>query len=187
MHSLKPVTALGGIEPRTDVFHHLSIIENDGLALASFAARRGFELECQTVLKGLLGVVPSVGKAIFNDPISGFWLGPDQWMLTAPRDSHELLADIVKNECGAAASMSEQMGAWICFDVIGDALLAFCERICSAPIRQMQGGDTRRTSIHHLNCILIQQSAGDQIRIFGPRASADSLHHALFTTATALA
>ena len=87
MHSLKPVTALGGIEPRTDVFHHLSIIENDGLALASFAARRGFELECQTVLKGLLGVVPSVGKAIFNDPISGFWLGPDQWMLTAPHDS----------------------------------------------------------------------------------------------------
>ena len=75
MHSLKPVTALGGIEPRTDVFHHLSIIENDGLALASFAARRGFELECQTVLKGLLGVVPSVVKAILTIQYLAFGLG----------------------------------------------------------------------------------------------------------------
>lgn len=185
MHNLKTVTALGGTEPRTDVFDHITIAENDGVALASVAARFGQERKCHAVLKKLLGAVPDIGRAVLRDPEAGFGMGPDQWMIGAPRATHELLADDLKATFGPAASVTEQTGAWVCFDVTGPAMEDFCERICSVPIRQMQSGDVQRTAIHHMSCFVIRREAFDHIRILGPRASAKSLHHALVTTAIA--
>ena len=183
MHNLKTVTALGEAEPRVDVFAHITIAENDGLALASVTARMGREAECHVALEGILGAVPEVGRAVLRDPEAGFWIGPDQWMLGAPRATHELLADQLKARMGDAASITEQSGAWVCFDITGPAMLDFCERICGVPIRKMVAGDARRTVIHQLGCFVIRREANDHIRILGPRASAKTLHHALLTAA----
>ena len=58
MHDLKTVTALGEAVPRVDAFDHITITENDGLALASVAARMGQEAACHSALNSLLGAVP---------------------------------------------------------------------------------------------------------------------------------
>lgn len=187
MLDLKPVTALGGTEPRIDRFENVCIAENDGVALASVAARMGHEKACQGVLKKLLGAVPQAGKAVLHDPEAGFWMGPEQWMIGAPRATHELLADQLKELLGNAASVTEQTGAWVCFDVTGPAMADLCERLCGVPIRQMQAGDAQRTMIHHLGCFVIKREADDHIRILGPRASAGSLHHALMDAAHSVA
>lgn len=187
MHDLKTVTALGGAEPRVDAFDHITIAENDGLALASVAARLGREAECYAALNDLLGAVPDVGKAILRDPEAGFWMGPDQWMLGAPRATHELLADHLKARFGDAASVTEQSGAWVCFDITGPEMENFCERICAVPIRRMVAGDLQRTVIHQLGCFVIRREASDHIRILGPRASAKTLHHALLTATHSIA
>lgn len=187
MHDLKTVTALGEAVPRVDAFDHITITENDGLALASVAARMGQEAACHSALNSLLGAVPDVGRAVLRDPEAGFWMGPEQWMLGAPRATHELLADQLKSLVGDAASVTEQSGAWVCFDVKGPAMEAFCERICAVPIRQMVSGDVQRTVIHQLGCFVIRREASDHIRILGPRASAKTLHHALLTTAHSIA
>jgi len=187
VHNLKTITALGGTEARVDAFAHITIAENDGVALASVAARLGKEKKCHTVLKKLLGAVPEAGRAQLHDPEAGFWMGPDQWMIGAPRATHELLADDLKAKFGDAASVTEQTGAWVCFDITGPQMRDFCERICAVPIRQMVAGDARRTVIHHLGCFVIRREADDHIRILGPRASAKTLHHALLTTAQAMA
>lgn len=187
MHNLKSVTALGGTTARIDAFAHITITENDGLALASVAARLGHESKCHAVLKKLLGAVPQTGRAHLNDPEAGFWMGPEQWMIGAPRDTHELIADDLKAKLGDAASVTEQSGAWVCFDVTGSQMEEFCERICAIPIRNMKSGDVQRTVIHHLGCFVIRREAADHIRILGPRASAKTLHHALLTTALAIA
>ncbi len=187
MHDLKPITALGGTEPRIDRFENLCITENDGVALASVSARSGHEETCRDVLKTMLGAVPEVGKAILHDPEAGFWMGPEQWMIGAPRDTHELLADQLKSSLGDAASVTEQTGAWVCFDVTGPAMPDLCERLCAVPIRRMQAGDAQRTVIHHLGCFVIRRQANDHIRILGPRASAGSLHHALLEVARSIA
>lgn len=187
MHDLKPLTALGGTEPRIDRFDHVAIAENDGLALASVAARLGQEKACRAALKSLLGAVPRPGKAQLRDPEAGFWMGPDQWMIGAPRDTHEMLAETLKTRFGDCASITEQSGAWVCFDVIGKGMHDVCERLCAVPIRRMKSGDAQRTVIHQMGCFVIRRADQDHIRILGPRASAGSLHHALIIAAQATA
>ena len=183
VHDLTTTTALGGTTPRVDAFDHITITENDGVAFASVAARLGQEAACAKAMTSLLGAVPDIGRAILRDPEAGFGMGPDQWLLGAPRATHEDLADQLKTHFGTSASVTEQTGAWVVFDVTGPAMPDLCERICSVPIRTMTAGDARRTIIHHLGCFVIRREADDHIRILGPRASAGSLHHALLAAA----
>ena len=187
VHDMKPITALGGTEPRVDTVAGVTLSENPGLALASVAARLGHEAACRKHLKAVIGAVPEAGKCQLNDPEAGFWMGPDQWMIGAPKASHELLADTLKDLLGDAASVTEQSGAWVCFDITGPAMPEMCERLCGVPIRQMQAGDAQRTVIHQLGCFVIRREANDHIRVFGPRASAITLHHALITAAKSVA
>lgn len=187
MHDLTPITALGGTEGRVDAFDHVTITENDGVAFASVAARQGREKACYAALKKLLGQVPPLGRAILRDPEAGFGMGPDQWMLGAPRATHELLADQLKERFKDSASITDQTGSWVVFDVRGPAMPDLCERICNVPIRTMTAGDAQRTVIHHLGCFVIKREADDHIRILGPRASAGSLHHALIDAAKSTA
>ncbi len=186
MHDLKAMTALGGAEARVDRFDHITIAENDGLVLASVAARMGRERDCHRVLEKLLGAVPGPGRAQLHDPEAGFWMGPEQWMVGAPRETHEGLADTLKSLLGNAASVTEQTGAWVTFDVTGTAMQDMCERLCAVPVRRMAAGDTQRTVIHQLGCFVIRREAYDHIRILGPRASAETLHHTLITAAQSL-
>lgn len=187
MHDLKPITALGGTEPRTDTIGTVTIAENDRVALASVAVRLGREAACQKVIKQLLGAVPDVGREVLHDPEAGFWMGPDQWMIGAPMGTHEDLADQLKAKLGEAASVTEQSGAWVVFDVTGEKMPDLCELLCNIPIRKMTSGDVRRTSVHQMSCFVIRRVAYDHIRILGPRASAQSLHHVLITTARSVA
>ena len=188
MHDLLPVTALGGTEPRVDVIGTVTITENPGVALASVAARMGQEAAVAKALSPLLGgPLPGPGRAQLNDPVAGFWMGPEQWMLGAPMQTHELLADQLKETLGDAASVTEQSGAWVVFDVTGERMPDMCELLCAVPIRRMVAGDAQRSVIHQLGCFVIRREAEDHIRILGPRASAETLHHALVTAATTVA
>ena len=187
MHDLKPMTALGGDTPRVDVIATVTIAENDGVALASVAARLGKEAECAKGLETVLGAVPAVGRAVLHDPEAGFWMGPDQWILGAPVATHDDLADQLKAKLGDAASVTEQSGAWVVFDVTGQKMPDMCELLCNVPIRRMVAGDVQRTMIHQMGCFVIRRDANDHIRILGPRAAAASLHHALITAARSVA
>lgn len=187
MHNLKTVTALGQATPCIDAFDHVTITENDGLALASVCARIGHEATCRAALKTLLGDVPDLGRTVLHDPESGFWIGPDQWMIGAPRATHEHLADQLKTMFGNAASITEQSGAWVCFDITGPAMPDLCERLCNIPIRTMTEGDVQRTVIHHLGCYVLRRQAEDHVRVLGPRASAKALHHAMIEAAHSVA
>ena len=187
MHDLKTITALGGSEPRTDTFPHITISEKDGLALASVAARLGSEDECNKHMQDLLGAVPAPGQAVLGEPESGFWMGPDQWMIEAPKETHELLADDLKDRFTGCASVTEQSGAWVCFDLVGAGMEDVTERLCAVPIRKMQTLEARRTIIHQLGCFVIRHTGADHLRVIGPRASAGTLHHALMTAAESTA
>jgi len=184
---LVPMTALGGTQPRIDTIGSVTVTENDGVAFASVTARQGKEKACYVAMKKLLGAVPPIGRAILRDPEAGFGMGPDQWLLGAPRATHELLADQLKSLFKDSASITDQTGAWVVFDVTGPSMPDLCERICNVPIRKMIAGDAQRTVIHHLGCFIIRRQADDHIRILGPRASALSLHHALLGAAYSLA
>lgn len=182
MHDLSPITPLGGHEPRVDDIGGTTLRENINLALASVHARLGQEDACAAHLKGLLGQdAPEPGRAVLRDPEAAFWTGPHQWMVGAPFDSHEDLEAQMKARFGDTASVTEQTDAWACFDLSGPGMEAVMELLCPINIRQMLTGDAQRTSIHHLGCFVIRRDPADWVRILGPRASAESIHHAIVT------
>jgi sarcosine oxidase subunit gamma len=186
VHNLTAITALGGSSPRVDTVANATLSENPNLALASIAARFGQQIACVNHLSALLGSsVPDPGKACLNDPEAAFWMGPDQWMISAPFASHEDLATQLKGRFGEIASITEQTDAWVCFDLRGDAIEDVMELLCALNIRAMQTADATRTVIHHLGCFVICHEPANWVRILGPRASAGSLHHAILTAMTA--
>ena len=184
MHDLIATPAIGGV-PQT--IGTVTVAENTNVALASVAARNGQADTCAAGLKAILGALPDVGKAVLHDPEAGFWMGPDQWMIGAPMNTHEDIAYRLKEKLGQSASVTEQSGAWVVFDVTGARMPDVCALLCNIPIRKMVAGDVQRTVIHQMGCFVIRRTAKDHIRILGPRASAKSLHHALITAAASVA
>lgn len=178
MHDLVAITALGGSEPHVDTVGTVTCTEVPDVALASVAARAGREAEAREALTKLIGAsAPDVGQ-FTGDVVSAFWIGPEQWMVEAPFDTHEELAHQTKNCVGDTASVSEQTDAWTRFDLGGADVLAVLELLCILDCRKMEPGETARTSIHHLGCFVLCRTA-TSFSLYGPRSSAGSLHHAI--------
>ncbi len=187
MHSLTPITALGGQTPQTTTIGTVTITEIETVALASVATRKGGKTATEKVVKSFVGAVPAVGKSASKGDITGFWIGPDQWMIAAPLETHETMADDLVAQVSSKASITEQTGAWAIFDITGDAMPDICERLCALPIREMAAGDVRRSSVHQLGCFVMPIADGQTLRLIGPRASAGSLHHAILAAAGSVA
>lgn len=178
MSDMKPITPLGGAEPRVDTLGAITVTEVTETALASYAARLGSEAKAVATLEGVLGQkAPAPGTAVFGD-MAAFWTGPDQWMVMAPIESHELLADELETAAAGQASVTEQTDGWCRFDVTGPALSDVFERLCPVNLRSFTGGEATRTSIDHLGCFVICVTP-EHVSVIGPRSSAGSLHHAL--------
>jgi sarcosine oxidase subunit gamma len=181
---LKAITALGADRPQVDQFDGLTLAERPDFALASLAARQGAEAQCASLVKEKLGFdLPAPGKGILAEPFGVFWMGPEQWMISAPHDSHEDLAETLKQAVGNAGSVSEQTDGWCRFDLTGAGLLAVMERLCNADLTTMEAGDARRVRLEHLGCFIWCLEPGQTVAVIGPRSSAASLHHALIGAA----
>ncbi|WP_308917879.1 sarcosine oxidase subunit gamma [Jannaschia sp. LMIT008] len=179
MHDLRPITALGADARREDAVGALTLTERPDIALASVAARLGREGEARDRLRAVIGAVPGPGEVQLHDPEAGFWIGPDQWMVGAPFDTHEDLAARLKARFGDTASITEQTDAWTCFDLRGAEVEDALELLCNLDVRRMETGSARPTVIHHLRCFVTRRDPPDWFRVVGPRASADTLHHAI--------
>lgn len=177
---MTPMSALGGTTPKTATHGPVTLTEVTQLALASVSARLGQAEACRMVLQELLRQpAPRVEGLVMHDPETAFWMGPDQWMISAPHETHEDLAAQLKHRCGASASVTEQNDAWVVLDMKGD-VVPVMELLCPINMRVFDQGNARRTTIDHLGCFVTHPGI-DHLRIFGPRSSAGSLYHALLT------
>lgn len=185
--SMLAITPLGSNVAQHDEIGSFEIAEITDLSLASYAARLGQEERASQHLAGFIGdEAPQPGRLCQAAEKGAFWIGPDQWMVFAPYQSHENLAALVQDECAGSASITEQSDAWCCFELLGGDLSIVFERLCAADIRSCTGGETIRTSIEHLGCFVLVIRR-DLIRVLGPRSSATSLHHAFITALKAVA
>lgn len=183
MHDMIALTALGATTAQVDDFDGLRISERPDWALASLAARLGREGDLGAAARGFLGAeLPGVARSTEIGPFHVFWIGPEQWMVEAPHDSHENLAAELKAAVGDAGSVTEQTDGWVRFDLEGAASHDVLERLCNADTRAMAAGSATRSRIEHLGCFLVRRGAA-HFSILGPRSSARSLHHALVTAA----
>ena len=186
MHDLTPITALGSYEARVDTIGNLTCREVPEVALAAVSARMGKESQTRTAIKKLIKAdAPDVSR-FDGGTVSAFWSAPEQWMLEAPFDGHEDLAARAKVTLKANATVVEQTDAWTRFDIFGDDVLDAMELLCNANTRSMMAGACTRSSIHHLGCFILCRNT-NQFSIYGPRASAGSLHHAILTALQTIA
>ncbi len=180
--ALKPLTALGGETPQTDTIGAFVLEENDGIALASVAARLGKESACKEELAKFLSTdIPGVARAEATDEFCIFWMGPDQWMVEAQYNTHELLASELKAALNDTASITEQSDGWCRFDLSGENVTRVLERLCALDTALMDDMSANRTAIEHMGAFVICRKKRQHFSIYGPRSSAHSLHHGLLT------
>lgn len=175
---LKAMTALGAHEPATVTVGPLTVTERFDVALASVAARRGrmADLEAAAKVAGL--PLPGPARFVAGTPYSTFWVAPEMWFVEADIASHEMIATILKDALGDAASVTEQTDAWICLDLAAADLAPLLERLCNVDFPGVPDGHATRTMLEHLGCYLIKHDPG-AARLYGPRSSAASLLHAI--------
>ena len=180
MPDLIAITPLGATRPRIDSHGPVTLTEVTDRALASVAARLGHEAQTAALVTSLIGA-PAPGPARMGGTgLTAFWMGPNQWMLDAPIETHEDLAHQIVAQAKGAASVTDQTGAWCRFDLSGDGLADVLERLTNANTRAFTGGEAQRTAVEHMGCFLLCHSPR-HISVIGPRSSAGSLHHAILT------
>lgn len=180
VHDLIAITPLGATRPRIDSHGPVTLTEVTDRALASVAARLGHEAQTATLVISLIGAPTPDPARMGGDTLTAFWVGPDQWMLDAPLETHEDLAEQIAAQAKGAASVTDQTGAWCRFDLTGEGLADVLERLTNANVRAFTGGEAQRTAVEHMGCFLLCHSPR-HISVIGPRSSAGSLHHALMT------
>ena len=181
----EPLTPLGQAEPQTVTIGPFTICERVDTALASLATRRNRDADVAGAAKGAGIPLPPPGRQA-NATFAAFWLAPGMWMIEAPFATHEDIRAHLLAIFGDAASITEQTDAWVRFDLAADTLPALLERLCNVDLARAAVGAATRTVIDHLGCYLIKRS-DREITLYGPRASAQTLHHALTVAATSLA
>ena len=179
---LNPITALGHTAPEVDMIGPWTITERADVALASVAVRRGRLGDLQAAAAGAGVPLPAAGAAAQGTPYSAFWMTPEMWMVEAPFASHEDIRAHLLPAFGDAASITEQTDAWVRFDLSGADLPRLFERLSNFDLAKAPAGAATRTVMEHLGCYLIKRS-DTLVTIYGPRSSAQSLHHALIVAA----
>nr|WP_232897287.1 sarcosine oxidase subunit gamma [Pontibaca salina] len=179
---MKPITPLWGTVAQVDNIGGMRISECPDWALASVASRRGKEDAAAAAAAKFLGFdLPDVARCATKEPFAAFWMGPHQWMIEAPHDTHEDLAAQVTAAVGENASVTEQTDGWVRFDLEGPHCHSVLELLCNANTRAMDQGAALRTQLAHLGCFLICRKTGTHFSVIGPRSSAGSLRNALIT------
>lgn len=179
---LKPITALGHDAPEVDSLGPWTITERADVALASLALRRGRLAEVQAAAAAAGVPLPGAAMSAQGEVYAAFWVTPEMWFIEAPFASHEDIRAHLLAAFGETASITEQTDAWVRFDLAGPGLERVLERLSNFDLAQAALGAATRTVMEHLGCYLIKRSES-LVTVYGPRSSAQSLHHALVVAA----
>lgn len=185
MHKLSPITALGNESGHSVEIGPFTLSEIAGLSIASVAARLGHESKCDDILAELQSNSRvETGRINPHDELTVFGIGQDQWMVTDPVDMQDDLTIRLKSLFKQSASITEQSGAWACFDLSGPNLHFVLERLCPINFAKLNPGAAARTQIDHIGSfVTYYERPIDFLRFLGPASFAQSLYEAISVAA----
>lgn len=176
MPDLKPLTALGGSTARAVSYGTLMLEENNGLAFASLALRRGI---AEPSPFGL--ALPGPGRWAENDAAAALWTGPSQWLVEGPGRAETDFAAEVSTAC-PGCSVTEQTDGFVAFEVRSAAgkapILALMAKLVNLDPSRFGPGTGTRTGLEHMSVFVIRRAA-DRLAVIGMRSAAATLWHAL--------
>lgn len=186
-YRLAPTFACGGAAPLLARHGAVTITERPDLALAALAQRAG-DAALEALVRDVTGApLPGPGRISGQaDGVQLAWTGPGQWLALAPADRHPDLAWMLVARLGAAASVTDQAGGWVCLDLDGVGCTALLERLCPLDTGAMDAGRAERTGIEHMGCLVICEVPGQRYRVMAARSFAVSLADMLETVARGL-
>ena len=187
-HSLAALTPLGNVEPQSVKIGTVTIAEVVGFSIASIARRLGKKTAFDKASKKAFGIpLPTPGHAELSDSKTLIWTGLEQWLFEAPSETHEDIVQMLKPEFKESGSITEQSGGWCRFDLDGDDCVELLQRLSALDSESMTKGDASRTIIEHIGVFIVCREHGKCFSIYGPRSSAESLHHSLSNAALSIA
>lgn len=185
---LGPLVAVSATDQSAQTIGAITIAENTSVALASVGLRASHQSETRTKLETFLGApLAQAGHASGDAGLHAMWIAPDMWMFGADNAARFGLAVELKTVAVEGASITDQSGAWVCFDLEGEGVLRVMERLCNIDFGKMKSNDATRSLIEHLGCFVLCRNPATSYRVIGPRSSAKSLLHALISAAHAVA
>lgn len=185
MHKLSPITALGNQSGHSVEIGPITLSEIADFSIVSVAARLGHESNCDDILTDLQSNSHAEnGRINPTEELTVFGIGQDQWLVTDPVDIQEDLTIRLKGMFKQTASITEQSGAWACFDLSGPNLHFVLERLCPINFAKLNPGAAVRTQIDHIGCfVTYYERPIDFLRFLGPTSFARSLHEAISVAA----
>lgn len=157
----------------------VTLTERPDIVLASVAARAGQSEPVRTNIESRCGAPCPVSGYLTGPPNAVFWTGPDQWMVMS--DQAVDLPAALKAEMGPAASVTDQTGGWVVFDLKGQDLTQTLERLCNIDLNRFGSGRAQRSVIEHIPCFVLCETPNLSYRLLCGRSFALSFAHAIET------
>ena len=184
---LEAVSPLGGFAA---THNDVLICENTGRSIVSIAVPNGGLGLLKTAVSKLLKLdLPEPGhltKAKTGNAML-VWTSPDQYLYLFD-DAGKDPARTVGSGLGSKAYVTDQSDAWACLEMKGGRKLEALERICPIDLHpdKFVVGMAARTMMEHLG-VLILRDQPDRLLLLSARSSAQSMLHAVETSAKNLA
>ncbi|MEE2944749.1 MAG: sarcosine oxidase subunit gamma [Pseudomonadota bacterium] len=175
-YRLSPRTAFGASEPMRATIGKATLTERPEFSIASVTARAE---QGGIAAKLTSGVDVSGSEFVQTDTRTVFWTGPNQWFVLDDHSTDETLAQTLKADLGAAASVTEQNDGWVVFDLTGEDLDEVLERLCSINLSELARGRAQRTVIEHVGSFVLCLEQGRSYRLLCGRSFAPSFAHAI--------
>ena len=181
MTDLSPVTRPGGLPATETVGTYQLTVAKPRHILSIACSAQGRE-KCGQWLETEYGLVlPNPGRLAAKDGVTILSSAQDQWFLEQQGDIAGGPPIALERALSGMASVTEQTGGWVRFEINGPSLADLLCRLCTVDPDDMGRDEVERTKIHHIGCLVWRDGLG--FAVLGPRSTAGSLWHALAAAA----
>ena len=121
--------------------------------------------------------LPDPGHMATKNGVTILSSAQDQWFLEQEGNITDEVSTPLEHALSGIASVTEQTGGWVRFEIRGPKLTKVFSRLCPLDAEQMDKDKVARTNIHHIGCLV--WPVGPGFAVMGPRSMARSLWHTL--------
>ena len=164
-------------------------LANGALSLAEAPALEQIGVRVKPPAPAYLGGVPlplEANRVATMRQLRTLWLGPDEWLVTAPRGTTpDLMGRLARALAGRHAAVTDLSASRAVIEIAGPSARALLEKGCGLDLhpRAFAPGSCAQTLFLRLPVIIDQVTAAPLYRLFAPRSAARWLALALIDAA----